>query len=78
MPKILLLEDIPEASAWLKLQIAQVFPDAEFHDTSRVHEALTLIEKVQFEFALIDHAFVEKELREEGEGVAGGFGFAFR
>ena len=54
MPKILLLEDIPEASAWLKLQIAQVFPDAEFHDTSRVHEALTLIEKVQFEFALID------------------------
>jgi len=54
MPRILLLEDIPEASAWLKQQIAQVFPDAEFHDTSRVHEALTLIEKVQFEFALID------------------------
>ena len=54
MPRILLLEDIPEASAWLKQQIAQVFPDAVFHETARVHEALTLIEKVQFEFALID------------------------
>ncbi len=28
MTNILLLEDVPEASAWLKLQVAEVFPDA--------------------------------------------------
>ena len=32
MTNILLLEDIPEASAWLKVQIAQVYPSAVFHD----------------------------------------------
>lgn len=52
--KILLLEDIPEAAAWLKVQILQVYPDAAFFDAARVHEALTLIEKVQFSLALID------------------------
>lgn len=52
--KILLLEDIPEAAAWLKVQILQVYPDAAFFDAARVHEALTLIEKVQFNLALID------------------------
>ena len=54
MTHILLLEDIPEASAWLKQQITHVFADAKFFEASRVHEALALIEKVQFEFALID------------------------
>ncbi|HZV92888.1 MAG TPA: response regulator transcription factor [Caldimonas sp.] len=54
MTHILLLEDIPEAAAWLKVQIAQVFDDAVFHDASRVHEALALINKVQFDVGLID------------------------
>ena len=52
--RILLLEDIPEACAWLKVQILQVYPDAIFYDASRVHEALSLIDKVQFDLALID------------------------
>jgi len=54
MTNILLLEDVPEAGAWLKVQIAQVFPDAVFFDASRVHEALALIDKVQFDVGLID------------------------
>ncbi len=54
MPRILLLEDIEEAAAWLKLQIAHVFADAVFVDAARVHEALGLIEKTQFDYALID------------------------
>ena len=51
---ILLLEDIPEAAAWLKLQIAEAIPDAVFHDASRVHAALAIIAKVQLDVALID------------------------
>ncbi|MEO8080498.1 MAG: response regulator transcription factor [Caldimonas sp.] len=54
MTNILLLEDIPEAGAWLKLQISQVFPDAVFFDAARVHEALALITKEHFDVALID------------------------
>ncbi len=54
MPKILLLEDIAEAGAWLKVQIAQVFPDVTFVEASRVHEAMSLIRDEQFDFALID------------------------
>ena len=54
MPKILLLEDIPEAGAWLKLQIAQVFPDVDFVEASRVNEALALVEKHAFDYGLID------------------------
>ncbi len=54
MTNILLLEDIPEAGAWLKLQVVQVYPDAVFFDAARVHEALALIEKHRFELALID------------------------
>ena len=54
MTKILLLEDIPEARAWLKVQVAQVFPDAVVFEASRVHEALALIEKARFDVALID------------------------
>ena len=54
MTNILLLEDIPEASAWLKLQIAQVYPNAAFHDAARVHTALAIIASVQLDVALID------------------------
>ena len=51
---ILLLEDIPEAAAWLKLQIAEVFPDAVFHDASRVHAALKIIASTHIDVGLID------------------------
>jgi len=51
---ILLLEDIPEAAAWLKLQIAEVFPDAVFFDASRVHAALKIISTTHIDVALID------------------------
>lgn len=54
MTNILLLEDIPEAAAWIKVQVLQVYPDATFSDAARVHEALALIEKVRFDLALID------------------------
>ena len=54
VPRILLLEDITEVGTWLKLQIGQVFPDAIFVDAERVHEALGLIEKQTFDYALID------------------------
>ena len=51
---ILLLEDIPEAGAWLKLQIAQVYPDAVFFDASRVNAALKIIASTHLDLALID------------------------
>ena len=51
---ILLLEDIPEAGAWLKLQIAEVFPDAVFFDASRVNAALKIIATTHIDVALID------------------------
>jgi len=54
LTNILLLEDIPEASAWLKLQATEVFPDAIFFDAARVHEALAIIEKVHLDVGLID------------------------
>ena len=54
MTNILLLEDLPEAAAWLKVQATQVFPDAAFFDAARVHEGLALIDKVQFDVGLID------------------------
>jgi len=54
MTNILLLEDIPEARDWLKLQVSEVFPDAVFHDAARVNAALAIIAKVQLDFALID------------------------
>ncbi len=54
MTSILLLEDIREAGNWLKLQIAQVYPDAVFFDASRVHEALAIIAKQHIDLALID------------------------
>jgi DNA-binding NarL/FixJ family response regulator len=51
---ILLLEDIPEASAWLKEQVAQVFSDPVFFEASRLYGALSIIAKVQLDVALID------------------------
>jgi len=40
MTNILLLEDVAEAMAWLKIQVSEVYPDAVFHDASRVNGAL--------------------------------------
>jgi DNA-binding NarL/FixJ family response regulator len=51
---ILLLEDIPEACAWMKLQAAQVFPDAVFLEASRLNRALAIIAKSKLDVALID------------------------
>jgi DNA-binding NarL/FixJ family response regulator len=54
LTNILLLEDVPEASVWLKSQVAEVFPHAAFFDASRVAGALSIIAKVQLDVALID------------------------
>ena len=54
MTNILLLEDIPEASAWLKVQIKQVYPDAVFFDAQRVAGALAIIAKTRLDVAMID------------------------
>src|SRR6187549_2177302 len=54
MTNILLLEDVPEASAWLKLQVAEVFAEPVFFDASRVNGALAIIAKEQIDVALID------------------------
>jgi DNA-binding NarL/FixJ family response regulator len=51
---ILLLEDLPEASVWLKVQVAQVFPDAVFMEAPRLSRALSVIAKHRIDFALID------------------------
>ena len=54
MTNILLLEDVAEAMAWLKIQVSEVYPDAVFHDASRVNGALAIIAKTQIDVALID------------------------
>jgi DNA-binding NarL/FixJ family response regulator len=54
MTNILLLEDVAEAMAWLKIQVSEVYPDAVFHDASRVNSALAIIAKTQVDVALID------------------------
>ena len=54
MTQILILEDVAEACAWMKLQAAQVFADAVFLEASRVNAALAIIEKSPIDFALID------------------------
>ena len=54
MKNILLLEDLPEIRAWLKVLIHQVFPDAQISESARVHDALELVSAVKFDLALID------------------------
>ena len=54
MTNILLLEDVPEASAWLKVQAAEVFTEPVFFEASRVNAALAIIAKEQIDVALID------------------------
>jgi DNA-binding NarL/FixJ family response regulator len=54
MTNILLLEDVPEASHWLKVQASEVFKEPRFFETSRVNAALAVIAKEQIDVALID------------------------
>jgi DNA-binding NarL/FixJ family response regulator len=54
MKQILLLEDLPEIRAWLKVLALQVFPGAEISEASRIHDALELVNAVRFDVALVD------------------------
>ena len=54
MSNILLLEDLPEIRAWLKVLVHQVFPQAQISESARVHDALELVSAVKFDLALID------------------------
>jgi DNA-binding NarL/FixJ family response regulator len=54
MNHILLLEDLPEIRAWLKVLVQQVFPQAKISEAARVHDALELITAVKFDLALVD------------------------
>jgi DNA-binding NarL/FixJ family response regulator len=54
MSNILLLEDLPEIRAWLKVLIKQVFPNAVISEAARVHDALEMITAVKFDLALVD------------------------
>jgi DNA-binding NarL/FixJ family response regulator len=54
MNNILLLEDLPEIRAWLKVLIKQVFPNAVVSESARVHDALELITAIKFDLALVD------------------------
>ena len=54
MNSILLLEDLPEIRAWLKVMVKQVFPNAQVHEAARVHDALELVSAVKFNLALVD------------------------
>ena len=54
MKTILLLEDLPEIRSWLKSLVLQVFPDAQIHESARVHDALGLVSALKFDLALVD------------------------
>ncbi|ALV08903.1 response regulator [Roseateles depolymerans] len=54
MNHILLLEDIPEIRAWLKVLIKQVFANAVVTECSRVQDALQQVGSQRFTLALLD------------------------
>ncbi|MDN3918673.1 response regulator [Roseateles violae] len=54
MNHILLLEDIPEIRAWLKVLIKQVFPNSQITECSRVADALAQVNSQRFTLALLD------------------------
>jgi DNA-binding NarL/FixJ family response regulator len=54
MINILLLEDLPQIRAWLKVLVQQVFPDSQVFESARVHDALSMVEAMKFNLALID------------------------
>ena len=52
MNNILLLEDLPEIRAWLKVLILQVFPQSHIQEAARIHDALELVTAIKFDLAL--------------------------
>lgn len=54
MNHILLLEDIPEIRAWLKVLVKQVFANAVVTECSRVQDALQQVNSQRFTLALLD------------------------
>jgi DNA-binding NarL/FixJ family response regulator len=54
MNHILLLEDIPEIRAWLKVLVKQVFANAVVTECSRVQDALQQVNTQRFTLALLD------------------------
>jgi DNA-binding NarL/FixJ family response regulator len=54
MKNILLLEDLPEIRSWLRKLVLQVFPEAEISESARIADALSLVQAVKFDLALID------------------------
>ncbi|MBV8500938.1 MAG: response regulator transcription factor [Paucibacter sp.] len=54
MNHILLLEDIPEIRAWLKVLVKQVFANAQITECSRVQDALLQVNSQRFTLALLD------------------------
>ena len=54
MKNILLLEDLPEIRARLKVLINQGVPDAQISESARVHDALGPVSAVKFDLALVD------------------------
>jgi DNA-binding NarL/FixJ family response regulator len=54
MKNILLLEDLPEIRAWLRKLVLQVFPDSQISESARVHDAISLVQAVKFDLALLD------------------------
>jgi DNA-binding NarL/FixJ family response regulator len=54
MKNILLLEDLPEIRAWLRVLVLQVFPGAVVSEAARIHDALQLVEAQRFDLAMVD------------------------
>ncbi len=54
MKNILLLEDLPEIRAWLRILVLQVFPGSQVSEAARVHDALQLVDAQRFDLAMID------------------------
>jgi len=54
MKQILLLEDLPEIRAWLKILALQVFPGAQISEAARIHDALEMVNAIRFDVALVD------------------------
>ncbi len=54
MNNILLLEDLPEILVWLRKLVLQVFPTAQISESSRVHDAIEMVQAVKFDLALVD------------------------
>jgi DNA-binding NarL/FixJ family response regulator len=54
MNRILLLEDLPEIRHWLKSLLQHTFAGAEITEAAHVHEAISLIQAMTFDLAMID------------------------